>query len=296
MNPPPMYTSTRQADNVESRNFMVLNVGYAETTHNWGYTDLSSPITRVLYIVEGSAILHLPWADVECRPGYMYLVPTFVRHSYECGPGFKFYYLFFFERFREKTDIFDEREFPVETRANEAADLLFRNYCQLYPNLSLPYKDAAAFDAHKSYKQYAEDYANMESFEHLQLQGLVWIVFSYFMKHSRPKLEVADERVLRIAGYVQQHIAEEISIEQLADIGCVSKPHLNRLFSKAFGLSPLRYVNRKKIVHAQKLLLTTGLSVQQVAMRVGFEDPSYFIRLFKKHVGFTPQDYRVKLK
>lgn len=296
MNTPQTYSTRHRPDNVESRNFMVLNVGYAETTHHWGYTDLSSPITRILYIVEGTAILHLPWTDIECRPGYMYLVPNFVRHSYECSPGLKFFYLFFFERFQEKTDIFDEREFPVETRANEAADLLFRNFCLLYPNLSLPYKDAAAFDAHKSYKQYAEDYASMESFEHLQLQGLVWIVFSYFMKHSRPKFEVADERVMRVAGYVQQHIADEISVDRLADIACVSLPHLNRLFSKAFGLSPLRYVNRKKILHAQKLLLTTGLTVQQVASRVGFDDASYFIRLFKKHVGFTPQDYRLKLK
>lgn len=283
-------------DNVTARNFMVLNVGFARTTHHWGYTDHSSPFLRIIYIAEGTATLHMPSADYICRPGHMYLVPSFVPHSYDCEPGVGFYYLFLFERFREKTDIFDEREFPVETRANEAADLLFRNFCQLYPNLSLPYKDAAAFDAHKSYKQYAESYANLEPYEHLQLQGLVWIIFSYFMKHSQPKLEVADERVMRIASFVQQHLADEITTDQLADIGCISKPHLNRLFNKAFGVSPLQYIIRKKIQHAQQLLLTTGASVQQVAHAVGFADPSYFIRLFKKNIGFTPQDYRLKLK
>lgn len=275
---------------------MVLNVGYAETTHHWGYTDFSSPITRVLYVVEGSAVLHLPTADINCQSGFMYLVPSFVSYSIECSPGFKFYYLFFFERFREKIDIFDEREFPIETRANEAADLLFRNFCLLYPNLSLPYRDAAAFDAHKSYKQYAEDYAAMESYEHLQLQGLVWILFSYFMKHSRPKFEVADERMMRIAGFVQQHLTSEISIEQMADIACVSKAQLTRLCHQAFGVSPRQYVIRKKVQYAQKLLLTTDLAVQQVASKVGFADASYFIRLFRKNVGFTPQDYREKMK
>lgn len=283
-------------DNVESRNFMVLNVGFARTLHHWGLRDLSSPFARIYYVVEGNAVLHLPVGDVVCRPGYMYLIPNFMPHSMDCEPGFKIYYLFVFERFRETTDIFDEREFPIETKANEAADLLFRNFCLLYPNLSLPYDDAAAFDAHLSYKHYAESYATMESYEHLQLQGLVWIIFSYFMKHSRPKLEVANERIVRIAGYVQQHIAEEVTTDVLADKACVSKSQLTRLFHQTFGVSPLQYVIRKKIQHAQKLLLTTGYSVAQVARAVGFADASYFIRLFKKNIGFTPQDYRSKLK
>lgn len=281
---------------VESRNFMVLNVGFARTLHHWGYEDLSSPFARVYYVVEGRAVLHLPTGDVECRPGFMYLIPTFMPHAIECDPGFKIYYLFVFERFRENTDIFDEREFPIETRANEAADILFRNFCQLYPGLSLPYENAEAFEAHQAYKTYAEAYAAMESYEHLQLQGLVWIVFSYFMKHSRLKLEVADERIMRIAHFVQQHIDREISIDHLADMACVSKPHLTRLFREAFGISPRQYVIRKKIQYAQKLLLTTGYSVQQIARSVGIADASYFIRLFRKHLGFTPQDYREKLR
>lgn len=283
-------------DNVENRNFMVLNVGFARTLHHWGLRDLSSPFARIYYVVEGTAVLHLASGDVECRPGFMYLIPSFMPHSMDCEPGFKIYYLFVFERFQEHADIFEERDFPIETRANEAADLLFRNFCLLYPNLSLPYDDAAAFDAHLSYKHYAESYAAMESYEHLQLQGLVWIIFSYFMKHSRPKYEVTDERLLRIAGYVQQHIAREISTDALADIACVSKSQLTRLFNQTFGVSPLQYVIRKKIQHAQKLLLTTGYSVVQVSRSVGFADVSYFIRLFKKNIGFTPQDYRVKLK
>lgn len=283
-------------NSVESRNFMVLNVGFARTLHHWSLTDLSSPFARVYYVVEGRAVLHLPEGDVECRPGFMYLIPTFVPHDIECEPGFKIYYLFVFERFRENTDIFDEREFPVETRANEAADLLFRNFCQLYPDLSLPYENAEAFEDHQAYKSYAEAYAGMESYEHLQLQGLVWIIFSYFMKHSRPKLEVADERIMRTAHFVQQHIDREISIDHLADMACVSKPHLTRLFRQAFGVSPRQYIIRKKIQHAQKLLLTTGFTVQQIARSIGIGDVSYFIRLFRKNLGFTPQDYRNKLR
>lgn len=289
-----MESQTKQE--MVSQNLMVLNVGYAETQRLWGGNDLSSPFARIYYVVEGTATLHLPQGDITARPGHMYLIPMFIPHSYECLPGFKFYYLFVYERFRKKTDIFDQYDFPVEVRANEAADLMFRNFCHLYPNLSLPYNDAVAFNTHPSYKQYAESYMNLEDYEHLQLQGLVWIIFSYFMKHSRPKQEVIDERMVRLAKYIQKHIDEEITVDRLADIACVTKPHLSRLCHHAFGMSPIKYITRKKIQYAQELLLTTDLPVQQVAHLLGFEDASYFIRVFRKNIGFTPQDYREKLK
>ena len=275
---------------------MVLNVGSAQTRHHWDYADISSPFVRIYYVVEGTATLHLPGGDVTVRPGHMYLIPTFIPHSYECHPGIRFYYLFVYERFREKTDIFDLREFPVEVKANEAADLLFRNFCHLYPNLSLPDADSEAFNTHPSYKQYAESYMNLERYEHLQLQGLVWIIFSYFMKHSRPKHEVADERMIRLADYVQEHLSQEITAERLADIACVAKSHLPRLCHQAFGMSPLKYVTRKKVQYAQELLLTTDHSVQHIAAQVGYTDPSYFIRVFRKVIGYTPQEYRERLR
>lgn len=293
------YNSTnliRKNDMMEARNFIVINVGYAQTIHHWGYTDLSSPFVRIFYVVDGTATLHLPTGDVVATSGHMYMVPPFVSHSYDCDPGFKFYYLFAFERFHEKVDIFEEHEFPLQVKANEAADLLFRNFCQLYPNLSLPYEDAEAFSSHRSYLQYTEAYATLEPYEHLQLQGLVWIIFSYFMKHSVAKREVTDERVIKATNYVQRHIGEEISLDDLADIACVSKMHLARLFRQYFSVPPLQFIIRKKVQYAQELLLTTGLSVQLVASRVGIEDASYFIRLFKKNIGFTPQEYREKLQ
>lgn len=283
-------------DNVEARNFMVLNVGYCHVQHTWGYHDLSSPFIRIFYVVNGTATLHLPTNDVEMKTGHMYLVPSFVPHSYECSPGLEFYYLFVYERFRTKTDIFDEREFPIEVKANNAADLLFRNFCQLYPKLSLPSENASAFENHRSYSYYAQSYAEMESYEHLQLQGLVWIIFSYFMKHSQPKIEVTDERLMRAITYIQQHIDADINVDQIADISCMSKTQVARLFHQSFGMPPLQYVIRKKIQYAQQLLLTTPTPVNMIGKSVGFADPSYFIRLFKKYISLTPLDYRKKFK
>lgn len=282
--------------NIISMNLMVLNVGYAETQHHWGERDLSSPFVRLYYAVKGRAMLHLPQGDVEVRPGYMYLVPTYVPHSYECDPGFGFYYLFVYEKYRDKTDVFDRYEFPVEVKANEATVLLFNNYCSLYPQLSLPYRSAQSFDEHQSYKAYAESWSNMAHYERLQLQGLVWILFSYFMKHSTEKASVKDDRVMLVAEYIQHNLSRDIKLKELADMAYVTPPHLTRLFKTAFGMPPLRYIIQKKVQYAQGLLLTTDMTVRDIAREIGIDDVSYFIRIFKKTIGFTPQDYRNKLR
>lgn len=258
--------------------------------------DLSSPFARLYYIKKGEAWLHLPKEDIAVKPGYMYLVPTFIPHSYECNPGFAFYYMFIYERYQDKSGIFDMYEFPQEVRANEAIDLLFTNYCSLYPQLSLPYASAEDFSNHPAYRDYALRYSQMHHYERMQLQGLVWITASYFMKHARMRQSQEDDRICRIVEYCQKNVESDITVDMLADIACVTKSHLMRMFREKMGVSPLQYVIRKKIQLAQGLLLTTDMSVRQISERIGLTDSSYFIRTFKKNIGFTPQDYRNKLK
>ena len=58
------------------------------------------------------------------------------------------------------------------------------------------------------------------------------------------------------------------------------------------GTSPLQYINKKKVERAQLLLCTTDMPVKEVAYRIGFNDQSYFIRMYRKVTGTTPQEYR----
>lgn len=281
---------------LEMANLCVLNVGYAQTQHQWGGTDISSPFARIYYVKEGRAILHLPDRDIELTPGYMYLLPCFLPHSYLCDPGFKFYYMFVYMRYGEQQGLFDGHTLPYQVKANEATDLLFTNFCQLYPQLSLPYSSAADFDDHPAYRDYARRYMEMERWEKMQLQGLVWILMSYFMKHASQHAEDTDPRVLKVSQFIMDDIQQTPTLEQMANIANVAKSHLSRIFNEAFGVSPLQYVIRCKVQHAQTLLLTSNMSIRDIALEVGFPDVSYFIRLFKKNIGFTPQDYRESLK
>lgn len=81
-------------------------------------------------------------------------------------------------------------------------------------------------------------------------------------------------------------------MDDLAAVACVAKSYLIRLFTSALHVSPIRYVNRKKVERAQLMLMTEPIHVKEVAFRLGYDDHSYFIRLFKKTTGLTPNEYR----
>lgn len=80
------------------------------------------------------------------------------------------------------------------------------------------------------------------------------------------------------------HLAEELS---------VSTSYLRREFSKAYGKSPVSYLRDLRITHAKNLLQSEYLSVEQIASQSGFSGASYFIQIFHKTVGTSPERYRL---
>ena len=290
-----IFTQETMKTDLELVNICVLNAGYAQVSQHWEGKGLSSPFARLYYVKEGEGTISTPEAELTMKPGNMYLVPSFMPHSMTCQSGLRFYYLFVYERYGTQSDIFDLYSFPYEVEANQAIDLLFENYCNYYPELTLPYASAEDFYAHPSYREYAIRYAQMDRAQKMQLQGFVWIVASFFMAKAQ-KIEEMDERLLKVIDYVKENVGKVIEIETLANMVCLTKSHLERLFREKLGTSPLQYILRTKIQCAQRLLMTTNYSINVIAHEVGFDDPSYFIRIFRQKIGFTPQDYRVNLK
>jgi AraC-like DNA-binding protein len=74
----------------------------------------------------------------------------------------------------------------------------------------------------------------------------------------------------------------------------VSTGHLNDLISEAFGKTTGEVIQERIVLESKRLLFHTDLTVNEISYKLGFEDPAYFTRMFKKHLGCTPKDYRVK--
>jgi signal transduction histidine kinase/AraC-like DNA-binding protein len=98
--------------------------------------------------------------------------------------------------------------------------------------------------------------------------------------------------VKQTIAYMQQNYAQHLSRQQIAKTVGVSEDYLGRIFQQELGLSPMEYLNRYRIKEAKALLSHTCASVTGIAAQVGFDDPAYFSRAFRKQVGFSPRAYR----
>ena len=96
----------------------------------------------------------------------------------------------------------------------------------------------------------------------------------------------------RIREYIDEHLAENIELETLADIAGLSKWHFARAFKQSVGTPPHFYLIQRRLERAQELLAETDLSLAQIALKSGFSDQSHFSRRFRMFLGVTPRSFR----
>jgi AraC family transcriptional regulator len=96
----------------------------------------------------------------------------------------------------------------------------------------------------------------------------------------------------RLEEYIVQHLDDDISLIDLANIAQLSPFHFTRAFKRSFGDPPYRYLMRRRIELARNLLGNSATSVTEIAQAVGFADPASFTATFRRFVGTTPTAYR----
>ena len=92
--------------------------------------------------------------------------------------------------------------------------------------------------------------------------------------------------------YVEEHLDDGPSLEQMAAVARLSVYHFARQFKAATGLPPHEYIIARRVERAKQFLQGGGLSLAEVAASAGFSDQSQFSRHFKRLVGVTPGQFR----
>lgn len=105
--------------------------------------------------------------------------------------------------------------------------------------------------------------------------------------------EKQEERTITgITRYLQDHLAEEISLSVLAEQFHLNPQYISQLFKSEIGVNFLAYLTNIRMEKAKKLLLSTSLSIAEVAEQSGYGDYRVFTKVFKKSEGITPSQYR----
>lgn len=103
-------------------------------------------------------------------------------------------------------------------------------------------------------------------------------------------------RLQQMMGYIQDHFAEPVSLQEIAVAAGVGRSEAGRCFQKYLHCAPVEYLADYRIRQARTLLQDGSLSVAEVSRRCGFSSPGYFGRVFSRQVGCTPSQYRRQLR
>ena len=117
---------------------------------------------------------------------------------------------------------------------------------------------------------------------------LAYITKSHTLSHIDINLQIQQQMV----DYIYSHYSENITLDDIAASGNISRSQCAKLFNRYTSLSPINFLNKHRLEISRELLRTTYLPIGEIALSCGFSDQSYFNRLFVKQYGITPFAYR----
>ncbi|MCG7406499.1 AraC family transcriptional regulator [Paenibacillus sp. ACRRX] len=257
----------------------ILDIRCISMNINEGLHSYRLPASGFLYAVRGSAELELD--------GIKHQVNRFhIMHGgkgcrvdiYPIGESFDYYIIYY------------KALIPLPMR-NDIAVLMDRNNPFQLQYGFAPQYPASLLSKVKEMHQAWEDQGSLERFHVKSLfyqfvYELVW----QLQNNQIPTIKA--DVVAQACHYLQQHYAETITLELLAELLDCSPRHLSRLFKRDVGTSPIDYVIQIRMNKAKELLLMTDANLQEIAESVGYPESYYFAKMFKKYVGTAPIRYR----
>ena len=112
-----------------------------------------------------------------------------------------------------------------------------------------------------------------------------------FSKKTEPK-PINEQRVKDVLSFIHRNYGQKITLQDIADSVFVSKGECCRFFKKSVKMSPYDYLINYRINESMKLLKGSNSSILDIAERVGFNNVSHYIQIFRKKTGLTPHEYR----
>ena len=277
---------------IDKLHLLTLNVGLANHHGDWNWKDVRSPFARLYYVTEGTAQIEMPSGVYTLTPHHLYFIPAYTKHSYICDSTFSHYYIHIYEDLQSEMSILEQWDYPMEVNACNTDLELVKRLCFINPFLKLPQSNPDAYDNHQTLVSNLQLNQRRPFCDKVESRGILFVLMSRFLKYATPKAEVRDDRIQMSLNYIRKNIGSRLDIDLLADKACMSKDHYIRVFKRETGETPNVYITKRKLEKAELSLVTTALPIKSIADSLGYDDYSYFNRIFKKNAGVTPLQYR----
>lgn len=239
-------------------------------------------LTPELFIqISGTSTLHFPGEDIRIPPGTVVIVPRGMPHTETAldkpGPfvNLVFAYSPLMVHFHRSVGTPDHHP-RVQDMASSA--------------LFSP-------DSHSRHLDDAVDlYHRDPAFRKSAVQGLLLAHLScllHALTRADPRARPESFKVAQCRWLVMRHLASpELNVRWLAELLSCSADYLSNRFHRETGITLTRFINTQRIQQAQSLLNESTLNISEISHACGYNDPGYFIRLFRSMIHMTPKRYR----
>lgn len=214
---------------------------------------------------------------------------------YECDNFMNHYYICFFDQLIGGQSLFDNTQIHYQLPANEMDRMLMLRFIELNPNCAIQNPDPKTYDNIPDIYTINQNKVNYNLSQEIESNGILLQLFSRFLGNTQlleSKSRNQYERLTDIFSYIDNHLYQNIHVSDLAEQMCLSSDHFTRIFKQVSGMSPIQYIQAKRIERAQTLLLASRLSIKEIAETVGIPNLSQFSKLFTKETGHSPREYR----
>lgn len=254
----------------------ITDIGYyPDARHHYRERPNGVPQYILIYNVDGKGVITTGPNLHELPPDHFFIIPRNVPHAYYAHPKdpWSIYWIHFSG---SKAQAFTGQALkPIRiergktSRIQERLDL----FTEIFRNLERGF--------------------SIETLEYTNLcLGNLLASFTHLNQYRSIKEFFLKDYVNQSINYMLQHLDRKLKLEDLADVVKLSVSHYSRLFLQTTGHSPIDYFIQLKIQQACRLLDNTTWNIGEISRELGFDDPFYFSRLFRKVMNMSPRDYR----
>ncbi|AZN42475.1 AraC family transcriptional regulator [Paenibacillus albus] len=252
---------------------------------------------ELVFVVEGSAIHEMSGHTYQLAAGDVFVVEPNVYHSYTCSPDKEtivYNVLFDASFLQQEMEVLQQMPSFVGffylvpfLRKSQS----FIPYHPLHPAQRLQIQSHLQ-TIEDEFRHQREGYQLM--IKTRWIECLVWLSrYHQENRNSQKPTAISDQAWMEsIVNYVELHYYQPFTLQQLSQLCGMSVSSFTAKFKDATGLSLVDYKHTVQVRHAANLLQTTDKKVLDIALEVGFGDISFFNRMFRKHTGATPREYR----
>jgi AraC family transcriptional regulator of arabinose operon len=255
----------------------VVTVEFTRCTRQWREYNYVPSYSKIYYILEGEGRLVIDGKEYFPKPGQMCIMPANVRQSYEAISDDA--YLKYWTHFTCSSggiSIFDIIRVPyVIDIAQEAVQ----------GRLEMIFSSMIGHYRHRTFvfNLMLESYIRELLAIYLEQAGIENVEISSTKDSDRQSM---------ILKYIEDNLDKKISVEDVAREVYLHPNYFIKYFKKSFGISPARYINKRKIELACEMLGKGEQNISETALMLGYNDIYHFSKVFKKHTGFSPSYYR----